>query len=58
MDAVVDLQLWALDRAYRLPGTGSRSMLFRFDEVEGQPLFGAVATAGGSRDFEPWGELR
>jgi hypothetical protein len=44
VDAVVDFQLWALDRAYRLPGTGSRSVLFRFDDVEGQPIFGAAAT--------------
>jgi len=28
-------------------------MLFRFDNIEGQPLFGAVATASDSRDFEP-----
>jgi hypothetical protein len=53
VDIVVDLQLWAMDRRYRLPGTGSRSMLFRFDEIEGQPMFGAVATASDGRDFEP-----
>jgi hypothetical protein len=53
VDIVADLQLWALDRRYRLPGTGSRSMLFRFDDIEGQPMFGAVATASDGRDFEP-----
>jgi hypothetical protein len=58
VDIVVDLQLWAMDRRYRLPGTGSRSMLFRFDEIEGQPMFGAAATASDGRDFRAWTELR
>lgn len=57
MDVIADMQLWAVDRTYRLPGTGSRSMLFRFDEVDGQPLFGAVATASDGRDFEPGGSF-
>ena len=32
-------------------------MLFRFDEVEGQPMFGAVAIASDGRDFEPGGSF-
>lgn len=32
-------------------------MLFRFDEVEGQPMFGAVATSSDGRDFEPGGSF-
>jgi hypothetical protein len=52
VDVVADMQLRAVARTYRLPGTGSRSMLFRFDEVEGQPMFRAIATASDRRDFE------
>ena len=28
-------------------------MLFRLDDVEGQPLFGGVPSASDGRDFEP-----
>jgi hypothetical protein len=32
-------------------------MLFRFDDAEGQAMFGAVATATDGRDFEPGGSF-
>lgn len=42
--------LWKSERAFNLPGTGTRSMLFRFGEDR---LFGAVATSLAGAAFAP-----
>lgn len=53
LTAVVDLHLHpAVDRAYRLPGAGSRSLLYVFD---GQQI-GAQAVTADGRDLVPGSE--
>jgi hypothetical protein len=53
LTAVVDLRLYAqADRAYRLPGTGSPSLLYVFNEQQ----IGALATTADERDLVPGSE--
>lgn len=50
LTALVDLRLHAAtDRAYRLPGSGSRSLLFVFDRKQ----IGAMASTADGRDLAP-----
>jgi hypothetical protein len=48
-----ELTLFENERQFKLPGSGSPSMLFRFHEAKGAPTFGAWAIATDGRDFEP-----
>jgi hypothetical protein len=51
VEYVVDLQLWPSDRRFRLPGGGSRSLLYRFSEPA--ILIGAQAVTADGRDLAP-----
>jgi hypothetical protein len=47
-----DLTLWPSDRDYRLPGSGTRSMLFRFEADDSDNWAGWAMSRGGL-DFAP-----
>ncbi len=51
MEYVVDLELWPSDRQFRLPESGSRSLLYRFDG--GEMLIGAHAATADGSDLAP-----
>jgi len=53
VEVTAKLTLWASDRHFQLPGSGTRSMLIRFGEGASAVSFGAWAVDDAGEPFSP-----